>query len=102
MSASAKRVRLELNRLDQRNVPSTVNAVTTARDFDFVGSGTLIATTIDSSGSVPLTTTSNTAVTINGELDYTNNTTGTASLVGISGTGTGNQTAVNPNASGGR
>lgn len=91
MSAFAKRIRLNLTRLADRTVPSTVTATTTARPFDFTATGTLTTSTIDTSGSAPLTTTDTTAVTLNGELDYTDQDNGTASLVGLSGAGTGNQ-----------
>jgi hypothetical protein len=91
MSAFVKRARLQLNRLDDRTVPSTVTATPTARPFDFTATGTLTTTTIDTSGAAPLTTNETTAVTLNGELDYTDNANGSAGLVSFSGSGTGNQ-----------
>jgi hypothetical protein len=97
-----KRARLDLTRLDDRLVPSTVNATTTARPFDFVATGTMTTTTASVSGTVPVTSTANTSVTLRGELNYDSNTVGSAGLVSISGTGTGNEVPTNPANSGGR
>ena len=102
MSDSASRARLELCKLDDRLVPSTVAATSTVRPLDFVGTGTLTTTTLNNSGAVPVTSTATTAVTLNGLLDYTSTTQGTAGLVSISGSGTGNEIPVDPASSGGR
>ena len=102
MSDSASRTRLELNTLDVRLVPSTVSATTSVRPLDFVGTGTLTTTTLNTSGSVALTSTAASAISLNGLLDYTSTTQGSAGLVSISGTGTGNEVPVNPADSGGR
>ena len=102
MSDSASRARLELCKLDDRLVPSTVTVTSTVRPFDFIGTGTLTTTTLNNSAAVPVTSTANTTVTLNGLLDYSSTTQGTAGLVSISGTGTGNEIPVNPATSGGR
>ena len=90
MSTPATPPRLALTRLDDRTVPSTVTVTTTARPFNFVGTGTL--TTTDQTTAAPLLTdTSTNAVTLTGTIDYTSNTTGQATSLTLSGTGTGNQ-----------
>src|SRR5258706_7303998 len=55
MSDSATRARLGLHKLDDRVVPSTVTETTTVRPFDFVATGTLTTTAINTSGPVAVT-----------------------------------------------
>lgn len=100
--SDSTRARLDVQKLDDRTVPSTVTSTSTVRPFDFVATGTLTTTAVNASGPVALTSSSTTAVTANGQIDYTSSTQGAASLVSISGTGTGSETPVNPADSGGR
>ena len=86
--SQSKRTRLHLTRLDDRVVPSSVNATTTARSFDFTGTGTLM-TTHQFGGEDPAEETTTNSVTVNGIVHYTNQTGGESALVTITGTGTG-------------
>jgi hypothetical protein len=87
MSRLARRARLQLTRLDDRVVPSTVNATTTARPFDFTGIGTLV-TDDQVAGAEPTVESSTNTVTVNGVIDYTTETSGRSGFVTITGTGT--------------
>ncbi|MBN9523891.1 FG-GAP repeat protein [bacterium] len=85
MSTPAARARLDLTRLDDRTVPSTVNATTTARPLDFTATGTLDTT--DPIGGGAITATSK--VTLAGQLTYTSPADGTSGVVTVSGSGSG-------------
>src|SRR5687767_12930319 len=100
--SDSTRARLDVQKLDDRTVPSTVTSTSTVRPFDFVATGTMSTTVVNASGPVAFTSTSSTAVTANGQIDYTNASLGAASLVSISGTGTGSESPVNPADGGGR
>jgi hypothetical protein len=102
MPEPTTRTRLQLARLDDRTVPSTVTATTTARPFDFVADGTLTTTAPGTDGTTPVTATATTTVHLTGSINYTDNATGSTGQVGISGTGTGTQTPTNPGDTGGR
>jgi hypothetical protein len=100
--SDSSRARLDVQKLDDRTVPSTVSSSSTVRPFDFVGIGTYTTTSVNSSGPVALTSTGTANVTANGQIDFATNNQGSASLVTIAGTGTGSETPVNPADSGGR
>jgi len=100
--SDSTRARLDVQKLDDRTVPSVVSATSTVRPLDFVATGTFTTTNVNTSGPVALTGTSTTNVTVNGLIDYGSPTNGSASLVTISGTGTGNEVSVNPADGGGR
>ena len=99
MPQTATRTRLALTRLDDRTVPSTVAATTTARPFDFVATGTLTTIDTHTTGATTLTDTSNSGVTLAGSINYASNTAGASGIVTLTGTGTGSET---PKAGGGR
>lgn len=83
-----------MQKLDDRTVPSSVTTTSTVRPLDFVATGTLTTTAVNASGPVAVTSTTTTNVTANGQIDYSSATQGAASLVSISGTGSGSETAV--------
>lgn len=85
MSTPAARARLALTRLDDRTVPSTVSATTTARPLDFTATGTLGTTDPIGDGAITATAT----VTLDGTLTYTSPTDGTSGVVTVSGSGNG-------------
>ena len=101
MSKPATLTRLVLCTLDDRTVPSTVSVTSTARPFDFVATGTLSTNDQTTSGTVPLTNTSTSAVKLSGSIDYATSSAGTAATVSLSGTGTGNEVPTNPSNTGG-
>ncbi len=85
MSTPADRARLDLTRLDDRIVPSTVSATTTARPLDFTATGTLGTTDPIGGGAITGTST----VTLAGQLAYTSPTAGATGVVTVSGSGSG-------------
>ncbi len=87
MSPHIRRARLQLTRLDDRVLPSTVTATTAARSLDFTGTGTVLTTGIE--------TTTNT-VTVSGIVNYTDEASGESSLVTITGSGTGEKVQAPP------
>lgn len=102
MSHSATRTRLDLTPLDDRATPSNVTSTTTARPFDFVGTGTLTTTDHSSSGGTALTDTATNSVTVTGTINYTNSTDGKTGTVTLTGTGTGNEVSTSTTDTGGR
>lgn len=98
MSQTATRARLGLSRLDDRLVPSTVTAVTTARPFDFVADGTLTMTEPTADG----VATSTSTVHLAGSLAYTSPTAGESGMVTVSGEGTGTGAPADSAETGGR
>ncbi|MBX9581908.1 MAG: VCBS repeat-containing protein [Gemmataceae bacterium] len=101
MPQSAPSSRLDLNRLDERTVPSTVTVATTARPFDFVGTGTLTTHTATAAGETSLTNDATAAVTLNGVVDYAGQSAGRSGTVTVQGTGTGTEAATDAAAAGG-
>jgi hypothetical protein len=89
MSTPAARARLGLTRLDDRTVPSTVSATTTARPLDFTADGTLTTTDTDATGTVTATST----VALAGRLDYSTAAAGSTGAVAVAGTGSGSNSA---------
>ncbi|MBX9625594.1 MAG: hypothetical protein K2X82_17440, partial [Gemmataceae bacterium] len=101
MSQAVPTPRLDLTALDERVVPSTVTAVTTARPFDFVGTGTLTTQTGSTAGGTALTNSGTANVTLRGVIDYAGNTGGQSPVVTFTGVGTGTEGPADPAATGG-
>jgi hypothetical protein len=101
MPQSAPSSRLDLTRLDERTVPSTVTVATTARPFEFVGTGTLTTHTVSDIGGTALTNDATAAVTLRGVVDYTGQSAGRSGTVTVQGTGTGTEAAADEAAAGG-
>lgn len=81
--------RLDLTRLDERTVPSTVTVANTARPFDFLASGTLTTHTVTTGEGGTLTNDATAAVTLKGVVEYAGTTTGRTGGVSVQGIGTG-------------
>lgn len=88
--SQSRRARLHLARLDDRVLPSSVTATTTARSFDFTGTGTL-ATSRQFGGVDPAEETTTNSVTVGGSIHYGDESSGASGAVTISGTGTGDR-----------
>jgi hypothetical protein len=82
--------RLDLTRLDERTVPSTVTATTTARPLEFTAAGTLTTTDeVPNAGGGTDTVTATNTVTLTGTIAYDSTLGGAAGAVELTGTGSG-------------